>query len=163
MKKIFLHGKLGSGRCVLIDDEDYGRIYNAKPVMGTKYAYIEREPVQNIVLGYSSKQLKLMNKIIDHKDNNPMNNQKENLRLSDYTLNNHNRRKFKNNSSGYIGVVRRTRPSGYAYEVRISINKKTISLGTFSTGEAAAKRYDEEAKKLYGEFARLNFPGKPQC
>ncbi len=35
---------------------------------------------------------------------------------------------------------------------------RTHRIGLFVTAEEAARAYDEKAKELYGEFARLNFP-----
>ena len=40
----------------------------------------------------------------------------------------------------------------------IKIDKRSIHLGSFGKEEKAAERYDKEAKKHFGEFARLNFP-----
>lgn len=40
---------------------------------------------------------------------------------------------------------------------RIYDKWKNIHIGVFNTAEEAAKAHDEVAKKLHGQFARLNF------
>lgn len=53
---------------------------------------------------------------------------------------------------GYRGVA--YSGNGKRFIVRTSRGH----LGTFDTAEDAARAYDRNAIKLYGEFARLNFP-----
>jgi hypothetical protein len=43
------------------------------------------------------------------------------------------------------------------YVAQISKDRRLISLGYHLTAEAAARAYDDAAKKLHGEFATLNF------
>lgn len=89
--------------------------------------------------------------IIDHKDNNPLNNTRENLRLATAAENARNRAKDPHSKSGYKGV--RPQKNG-KFSAYIGINRKTIRLGTFDTAEEAHAAYCEAAKELFGEFAR---------
>jgi hypothetical protein len=96
---------------------------------------------------------------VDHRDKDRLNNQSDNLRLSNRTDNCINRKKLKNKTSKYIGVsLRIERPYWTSY---ITVNKKMIFLGRFpytQEGEKmAAKKYDEESKKYFGNKANLNF------
>lgn len=91
----------------------------------------------------------------DHINGDTLYNLESNLRVCTSSQNKTNRRKNSNNTSGYKGV----RKSGEKWRAEISLNKKMIYLGTFPTREEAAHAYDEAARRLYGEFATLNFKG----
>jgi len=90
----------------------------------------------------------------DHVDRNPLNNTEKNLRACTVSQNQRNRGKAANNTSGYKGVA----AHGKGWEAKIKVNNKIHHLGTYATVELAARAYDEAAKQLHGEFARLNFP-----
>jgi hypothetical protein len=85
---------------------------------------------------------------IDHRDTKPANNIWINLRLADYFG---NRRKYRNNTTGFKGVSRL--PSGN-FQASIAANGKRSYLGAFPTPEAAHAAYSAAAKNRCGEFAR---------
>lgn len=91
------------------------------------------------------------NLFVDHKDNNGLNNQKENLRTCTITENNRNRKM--NNKTGYRGVQK----NYTGWVAQILIDKKVVHLGTFNSPEEAARSYDDAAKTYHGEYAVLNF------
>jgi hypothetical protein len=96
---------------------------------------------------------------IDHKDNNPLNNNISNLRYCTKSCNSANRGPQKNNSSGFKGVYQRG--SRWSAEMVIregQEKKKKIWIGSFKSKIQAAKAYDREAYARWGEFAYLNFP-----
>jgi len=43
------------------------------------------------------------------------------------------------------------------YMSRITLNGKLMFIGYFNNETLAAQAYDEKAKELHGEYARLNF------
>ncbi len=102
----------------------------------------------------------LMNKeenderVIDHINNIKHDNRLSNLRLSTLSENCHNRVKKEGTSSKYYGVTyHKTRKFWRAY---ITKDKKMNRIGNFKTEIEAAKAYNEKAKELYDDKARLN-------
>lgn len=92
-------------------------------------------------------------KMIDHADNDGLNNQEYNLRKSTYSQNNSNRSSAKNSSSRYLGVTK----CGNKFRATICHNKKYYYLGTFNNEIHAATAYDKKALELHGSFANCNF------
>lgn len=94
--------------------------------------------------------------LVDHRNNNGLDNRIENLRLATHAQNMHNRGKFLlNSTSQFVGVHLDKR--AFNWKVQIRHKGKTIFLGRFDSEIEAAKAYDAAAKKYHGEFARLNF------
>lgn len=92
--------------------------------------------------------------IVDHKDNNRLNNLPDNLRLATRTENNRNRF-YGKGSSQYQGVYYHTKNKKWV--AQIVHDNNYVYLGSFKEEVDAAKTYDEHAKKLFGDFAHLNF------
>jgi hypothetical protein len=87
----------------------------------------------------------------DHKDCNPFNNRKENLRPATKSQNATNRSKQSNNTSGVVGVYWHNRDQ--IWGARIGVNKKNIHLGYFVDKENAIKARLNAEVKYFGEFA----------
>mgnify|MGYP003693895425 CR=1 FL=1 len=95
--------------------------------------------------------------LIDHRNRNPLDNRKKNLRVADLSKNGMNARKHRRGrpTSKYKGVWWDKSRSKWAAMIRAY--KKSILSGRFASEEEAARAYDQAAKKLHGEFALLNF------
>lgn len=91
--------------------------------------------------------------MIDHKDRDSLNNQKSNLRVCNNSQNTANSKKRKNCTSKYRGVAKYRIGLWRAYGGK---NGKMIHLGYFKSEIEAAKKYNEFAKEIHGEFANLN-------
>lgn len=151
MKKIILSN---SNKFALIDDEDYWRVvshtwYLDKGKNGERI--LSRINTKLINLG---KFILNTIELVDHKDRNPLNNQKENLRKCTYIQNSQNRAVRVDSESGIKGAT--YDPRTKKYMVRIKVNKEFIWLGRHDTLEEAAKAYNKAAIKYFGEFAWLN-------
>lgn len=89
---------------------------------------------------------------IDHRDGNRSNNAWANLRLATTSQNKANMGKRADNKSGYKGVswYRQTN----RWRAGIGFHGKQKTIGYFKTPEEAHVAYCEEAKRVFGDFAR---------
>lgn len=156
MKKIILNrvnpkSKNYKKFSALVDDEDFERVsgYNwfimpngyVATRIGKSKVYLHR-----FIMGLTG---------IDHKNNNKLDNQKNNLRKATKQQNNWNKPKYKTDtSSKFKGVSWCNR--GNRWRSKIFHNGKAIYIGTHKDETEAAKAYNKRAKELFGEFAYLN-------
>jgi hypothetical protein len=89
----------------------------------------------------------------DHRDLDRTNNRWSNLRRATRSANSANRRRLRNNTSGFKGVHHDHRRSG-RWVARICKDGRTHHLGRFATPQAAHAAYVAAARELFGEFAR---------
>lgn len=89
---------------------------------------------------------------IDHINGRVTDNRIANLRAASRSQNRANSAINRNNKSGAKGIF----PSrtGKRWRARITVNRRTIHLGTFATKEGANAAYMAAAVQHYGEFAR---------
>ena len=149
--------KLTNGKDCLVDDEDFEELNSFTWYEGTggyakRHKRINGKLTTIIMHRFISKCPE--NKIIDHINQNTLDNRKSNLRIADKSKNSMNRGKQKNNSSGYKGVYYDKRHNHY--DSYITCNKKRTYLGSFKTAIEAAKAYNEAALIMHGKFSCLN-------
>lgn len=99
--------------------------------------------------------------IVDHIDNDKMNNRRINLRICPrgHSDNGANRiKQIAPSSSSFKGVS--WQRQARKWFARITFEGRTISLGLHESEAGAARAYDAMARELFGAFARTNFGGK---
>jgi hypothetical protein len=94
--------------------------------------------------------------IVDHVNLDGLDNRRENLRVCTQSENLRNRRLNRRSKTGLKGVSWHC--GSRKYEANIRVNGRQTRLGYFSDPIAAARAYDDAARKYHGEFARVNFP-----
>lgn len=92
---------------------------------------------------------------VDHRNRNRLDCRRENLRMCNNAQNNANKPKWCGRGR-YKGVYH----NGSSWVARITVNYKPHHLGSYKSEEDAARAYDTAAKRYFGEFAYLNFPGE---
>lgn len=154
--RIELKGSKGKGRFAIVDAEDFDRLNRYKWYPSPKgYAFRVESEGKNIWLHKCIIPTKT-NQWIDHKNGNPLDNRKENLRFATNKENQWNSKLRRDNTSGYKGVSK----SGKKWQANIRVSGTAKYMGVFSSKKEAAIAYNKEAKKEFGEFARLNVIGE---
>lgn len=98
---------------------------------------------------------------VDHIDHDGLNNRRSNLRCVTHAQNAaHHKRDGGRGSSSYLGVAKHrvTKKKGQSFVV----NCGTKYIGIFYDESEGARAYDEHARAMYGECAKLNFPTQRQ-
>jgi hypothetical protein len=149
---------LTSGLVTVVDDDDYDELSKYKwcscSGRAARPRRIKGEPkflIMSRVIMDAPKGME-----VDHRDGNPLNNQRHNLRVCTPAENQHNQKKqSRQTSSQYKGV--HWHKASKRWMARIKKDKKKHYLGCFEVEEDAARVYDKAARTLFGKFARLNF------
>lgn len=150
---------LTRGKVAFVDDEDYERVsqykWFARTTWGIWYAARKitnpkgskrRQYEQQMHHFIRGRKLRT-----DHKDGNGLNNQKHNLRSATPSQNSANERKVRG-AVPFKGVCK----AGNKFAALICIDQKQRAIGYFLLAEDAARAYDDEAVRLFGEFAATN-------
>lgn len=157
-KIIKLNSEKYPGYECIVDDEDYDMLmqYNWYPAVNSKNntVYVDSR-IKNthirihrfIMLLYGHD---IENKLIDHQDQNGLNNQKENLRICNHMKNAQNGKKHKDGLCVYKGIS--LAKNAKKYRAKIT----NIHIGYFDTEKEAALAYNKKAIELFGEYASLN-------
>ena len=93
---------------------------------------------------------------IDHRNMDTRDNSWENLRLASHSENKRNGRGYAGTSSPFCGVS--WHKGKKVWFARIRVDTKLTHLGTYHCMVEAARAYDDAARRMHGEFAKLNFP-----
>ncbi len=142
-----------NGKTILIDAEDlelvsqhawtvtvdgYAKKYYEKMRSGVRVRWVVH--MHRLVMDAKEGQ------IVDHINQNKLDNRKSNLRFVNRSLNALNSSKTKS-STGYRGVCRNTQ-KGKAYKATITLNGKRIHLGMYNTPLEAHAAYLTKQKEL---------------
>ncbi len=146
----------------MVDDADYEELnkYKWRPAKRSRCLYVVRsdheDPKSNNILMHRAIMGSPKGMDIDHRDNNGLNNQRYNLRECTHQQNCMNRNQNKGKSK-YMGVGPSADFPGM-FRARIKSGDKQREIGRYPTEIEAAIARDAEAKRCFGEFAKLNFP-----
>ena len=150
--------KLTQDKYAIVDDDDYEILKKHKWCYSMGYA-MRGDYIGDYVNG---KNILMHREIMktpkgfdtDHIDGDKLNNRKENLRIVTRSQNIMNSKKKSGLSSKYKGVSFYKKTSKWT--AQICPKEGRIHLGTFLTEEKAARAYDNKAKELFGDYAKLN-------
>lgn len=151
---------LSRGKFARVDDEDYTWLDSWKWYCSSS-GYAIR--TVNDLAGIGGKKTRTIHMhreilraeelVVDHIDGDPLNNQRSNLRTCTHSQNMWNRRHQVGSKSKLKGVTKNQKSPGYIS--RITVDNKTIYLGTYGTEMEAHLAYCNAAEAIFEDFSRL--------
>lgn len=153
---------LANGLTTLVSQEDAAALAST-PWFQTKRGYVvtagSGKPRRQVRMHRLVMERKIGRKLspkelVDHKDRNPGNNRRGNLRLASPSQNNANR--AGRSRSGHKGVTHEPYSNRWVAQISTGAGG-TVVLGRYTDKAEAAWTYDQFASQIYGEFAVLNF------
>lgn len=156
---------LTQGQFAIVDDSDFDQVMKHKwhAVRRPNGGFYTQRTLRVVrvngrrVIQQMAQLILHTEQMVDHRDGNGLNNTRRNLRPCTPLENTRNKPAGSNNKSGFKGVYPTVKTKGN-WSAAIYLAGKQSYLGSFKTKEDAARAYDAEALKLFGSFARLNFP-----
>lgn len=143
-----------SNQVTIIDEDNYERLKDFTWTLLRGYPRRTNNGVGDIFLHHEVIGRQQGNIVVDHIDNNPLNNTRLNLRFVTKGAN-RQRSKPPTNSSGFRGVSYHKLTGKWQGEIRF--NNERFNLGLYRTPEEAALAYDEKAREFYGVTAATNY------
>ena len=143
----------------MVDDEDFQYLTKFEWVVSSS-GYVATWISEERTYRYMHKMLLSEAAMVDHRNRNPLDNRRSNLRRRTPSQNNMNQRAHRDNSSGYRGVHYRSDVK--KFRAQIKVDGKILNLGHFANKIDAALAYDHAAIKHFGEFANPNIIGKEE-
>lgn len=152
-----LSGDFGIGYCsntgseFYFDLEDYDKIKDYCWIEYNRNGYHSVEAWNLGKNGNITMSWLIVGKYYDHKNRNPLDNRKDNLRKASVVENSRNLTIPSNNTSGIIGV--NWNKNMQKWHARIKIDNKRLHLGYFVNKEDAIRSRLQSEKKYFKEFA----------
>jgi hypothetical protein len=149
---------LTQGKQAIVSDEDFENVSQFKWYYDKTTGYAKRDTRIDgkRVCVYMHRFINNTDdgKLTDHINGNRIDNRRENLRSCNFTQNHANKKIESKFTSKYKGVYWHKNRDKWVSMIRI--DRKGHYLGVFTDEKEAAKAYNQKAKELFGDFARLN-------
>lgn len=140
--------KLTKGYFALVDDDDFDRLSKTNWCI-TSGGYAKRGTKEHgkQTVHYMHRQIMNADKgyVVDHINGDKLDNRKSNLRLTNQSVNGHNRKHLnKNNTTGYKGISIDKKRNKYVAEIWINYAKKSARFNNLNDAINQRKAWESK-------------------